>query len=271
MTRFFLVTDIHYGLDRKKKLGSKAPSLMDEFVKAANDAEIDCVVDMGDRVNTYSTDKDRKLMTRLKEKFNQIAAPVYSILGNHDVHTLSRKDNEDIMDCPAESYSRDMGDVKMLFWNPGMEIAKYKGLKIREKDLEWLEQELENSDKPCLIFSHIPLDNTEADDKYALTRDGWPNLSYFADAPKAREIIEKSGKVIACFAGHHHRNKESVIGGVHYITHQSLIQRIEDDPETPCGAYSLIEIEDGELRVTGFGTDQPDRSIPIPPSKKPKP
>lgn len=271
MIRFFLVTDIHYGLDRKKKLGSKAKGLVEDFVKAANSEDLDCVVDMGDRVNTYDNNTDKRFMKELKAEFNKVSAPIHSILGNHDLHNLSRKENEEIMDSPANSYSREIGGVKMLFFNPGLNVMKHKGLKVRDKDIEWLKAELDASDKPCILFSHIPLDNFEEDDKEALKRDGWPNLSYFERGPEIRKILEDSGKVIACFSGHHHRNKQSTINGIHYITHQSLIQRIEEEPETPCGAYSRVEIDGEEIRITGFGHGQPDRVIAIPPSKKPKP
>ena len=264
MLRFAVVTDIHYGFDRGYRLGSKAPQVMDDFVKAANDYGPDFVVELGDRISAKNKKEDEANMKALKAHFNKISAPTYSVIGNNDLRTLTRKDNETITGCPQEtSYGEDINGYRLLFWNPNVNTDAPSGLTMENDDLDWLKNELSSTDKPIVLFSHIPLDNTPEDNEEAEKWDGAPFRSYYPEAQKIRDIIEQAGNVILCMAGHKHTNRHRQYGETHFVVHQSLMQATTKERTESRNAYSFIEIEDDTIKIIGHGHKQPSHELKI--------
>src|SRR4051812_18944550 len=115
--RFAVITDIHLGPDTRAKLGTKAKGLLKVFARAAAKYKPDFLVDMGDRVTANDAAEARANMTTVTKIFNRIAAPVYNLIGNHDIARLTREENEQIMSNPGTSYSRDIKGYHFVFWN----------------------------------------------------------------------------------------------------------------------------------------------------------
>lgn len=241
--RAAVITDIHYGFDIKDKLGSKAPRLMEVFIKAVNKYTPDCVIDMGDRVSARCEEDDRNHMTSLKTQFNKLAAPVYSVIGNHDLKNLGRAGNEQIMGNPSESYSKDIGDCHLVFWNPKYWINE-DGINVREADITWLKDHLANTGKPVILFSHVPLDN-EGDEGFE------PITKYFfwTQGAQIRKVLEDAGNVILCMGGHRHRNRHKEINGIHYITQQSFTSQWREHYRIASRTFSYLEVEDDKITV----------------------
>src|SRR5687768_12257860 len=164
MLRFAVVTDIHYGFDQGNKKGSHAPRLIDRFVRVANKSKVDFAVDLGDRVICQSPEQDLHYLKKLTEQFNNLAMPKYSVHGNHDLRHLTRQDNEDALGLPGESYSLDIKEHHLIFWNPEVRVNEDKILTASKEDLAWLKNDLAASQYPAILFSHVPLDNTAHDD-----------------------------------------------------------------------------------------------------------
>ncbi len=260
--RFAVVTDIHYGFNSGRKKGAHAPRLIDRFVRVANKSQSDFAVDMGDRVINKNPQEDLFYLKQLKERFNALAMPKYSVHGNHDLCNLTRQNNADILGLPGESYSLDLRDFHLIFWNPSVDLTEDKILMIPDRDLVWLKNDLSANGNPCLLFSHIPLDNT-AEDPPPPKGDDWYFPSFYhAQGEGIREMIEDSSRVLICMAGHRHRNNHREINGIHYITHQSLTHRNKATGH-PYGAFSIVEIDHGEIRINGYGVKQESRSLKI--------
>ena len=69
------------------------------------------------------------------------------------------------------------------------------------------------------------------------------------NAADVRKVLEASGKVLAVFQGHSHKNDYKEIGGIHYCT---LVAMIEGSGAENNG-YSLLDVRaDGTITVTGF-------------------
>jgi hypothetical protein len=90
-----------------------------------------------------------------------------------------------------------------------------------------------------------------------------PLGAHYAEGAAARDIIERSGKVIACLAGHTHWNVRNTIDGVHYITIHSLTESFTTHPY-PTGAFGLLVIDE-HLTVEVFGRDPALHRLPIKP------
>jgi Icc protein len=261
--RLAVITDIHWGPDSGARLGSKAPKLMEAFIKAINKYKNkpDGVVDMGDRLTSRRHDDALQSLKGLKDCFNRIAAPVYHLTGNHDVRHLSRAENEAITGSPGASYSKDINGYHLIFWNPSVSLAGKDGMHIEQADMDWLRADLAAADKPAIVFSHVPLDNTGHDDldPEALKDNPWitkdtPRAAiegrfFYGEGPEARKLMEESGKVILCMAGHAHRNRYQNINGIHYITQQSLTQTYQKKYRVPTHAWSMVDFEDGKITV----------------------
>ncbi len=247
--RFAVITDIHYGPDAGSKYGSKAASLLNVFTKAAAGYDLDCIVDMGDRVTAHDHDEAVKNMQDVKAQFNKVAVPTYSVIGNHDLLHMTREENAQIMGNPGTSYSRDVKGYHFVFFNPPLDLA-HNGLHMSQEELDWLEKDLASTDKPTIVFSHVPLDNDESDNKSGRAASKSDRLYFFyPEGPQVREIMEKSGKVIMAMAGHRHTNRYREINGIHYITQQSLVQAYEKHYRKPHRAWTIIDIEDDEILV----------------------
>ncbi|MCB9991119.1 MAG: metallophosphoesterase [Rhodospirillales bacterium] len=258
--RIAVATDIHNGPDTKDKLGSKAPRLMKAFAKAANNFGVDCVIDIGDRISFKDQNTDTRYMKGLKALYNKIAAPLFSVLGNHDVKFLTREENAQIMGCPAESYSRDINGHHLIFWNPHHHCSE-EGLSLEQRDMDWLRDDLaKNKDKPTLLFSHVPLDNIHGEEKHRVER-----YFFWNEGANVRKILEDAGNVILCMHGHRHKNQHRDINGIHYITQQSLVNQWRKHYRVPSGTFSLIEINDDTIKVQRHGKPKKTYDLDIKP------
>ena len=256
-----LIADIHHGIDVGTKLGAAALPLLKSFVNWVNDLRPDLVVELGDRVNDLDRDTDYRWTCEVAHAFGKVIAPRVHILGNHDVMALSRDETEDAMQVSFASHSRDANGYHLVFWNCSVnfEDGTYH---LSAADLEWLSTVLAATDLPTVIFSHVPLDNGSMLGNFYFERLV-PNGGQYADGAAARDIIERSGKVIACLAGHTHWNSRNTIDGVHYITIHSLTESFTTHPH-PTGAYGLLTIDE-HLSVEVFGRDPILHRLPLKP------
>jgi len=245
--RAAVITDIHNGPDSGAKLGSKAPRLLESFAKAVSQYRPDSVIDLGDRITASNAADAAARMQGVCAVFNRLAAPVYSVLGNHDLKYLSRTANEAITGSPSENYFRDHDHVRLVFFNPRA-IARRRKRRIGSDEQDWLRDVLKHSPHPVIVFSHVPLDNLPQDEAGAKTlnqgRKGYASAFTYPDGPQVREILEQSGKVILCMSGHLHRNRCREINGIPYVTQQALVRTHRKKYRVPTGTWSKLELDD---------------------------
>ena len=246
---FAAITDIHYGPDTGAKYGSKAPGLLDVFAKAAMEYQPDFIADLGDDITAFNHDDAVKNLQSVKDVFNRMAAPMYNVVGNHNIIYLTREENAQIMGNPGTSYSRDIKGYHFVFWNPPMGTTG-SGLHMSKEEMDWLRDDLAATDKPTVVFSHVPLDNDAKDNKSGRAASKSDNLYFFyPEGEQIRKIMEDSGKVILAMAGHRHTNRVRDINGIHYITQQSLVQAHEKHYRKPHRAWSVVELDDDKITV----------------------
>jgi alkaline phosphatase len=110
---------------------------------------------------------------------------------------------------------------------------------IPGEQIEWFKKELDCT-CPVVVFVHQMLDSFSDIDKGLCIKN----------APELVEIIEKSGRVLAVFQGHHHSGHYSFRQGVHYFTLKEMIE----GPYPANNSFAVAEIDASlDIVLQGFG------------------
>jgi predicted phosphodiesterase len=248
-----LISDIHYGPDQGTKRGSLAPALFSKFAEWTQDAEIELVVDLGDRISDVDHEADLQEARVVGAAFAALTIPHFHLVGNHDVHRLTIEENEAALGLPLCSASVDIGGFHLVFFNANAKLSYDHGFSLPQSDLDWLHQDLAATTLPTVIFSHVPLNNGSMQgnfyfDKTAPHHAGYPA----AQSEQIRDIIERSNKVVLCINGHTHWNAYHCIDGIHYVTIPSLTETFPTYPLV-CESWARLSLSASEITISVMG------------------
>lgn len=259
--RLALIADIHHGPDIGTKIGSAAVPLMRDVLPELKAVNADAVIELGDRINDVDHDADIALQREVAEHFGLAGLKAAHLLGNHDNHQISRAEAENAFQRSFDSHSFDANGFHIVIWNAHSRLAytrasqvtaETRGFHFAPGDLDWLRDDLAATDLPTVICTHAPLDGGSMVGNYYF--ETLPQFGgYLEDGPAAREIIERSGKVVLCLAGHTHWNAVNVIDGIPYVTIHSLTESFTTNGK-PTGAWGVAEIGEN-VDVQVFGRD----------------
>ncbi len=259
--RLALVTDIHHGADIGTKGGRQALPLLHDFCDWVEGMQPDLVVDFGDRISDVDRETDMALTQDVAAVFERLTVPRVHLLGNHEVGKMTLDDAETALGQSLKSHSCDVGGFHLVFWNADVRMhSDPRRFEIAETDLSWLAADLAVSARPTIVLSHIPLDNGSMIGNFYFERL-LPGMGHYHNGAAAREIIEQSGTVFLCLAGHVHWNRHTAIDGVHHVTIQSLTERFTCHPQV-ASAHALLEVGD-DIRLEVFGNDPFALRLPL--------
>jgi alkaline phosphatase len=106
---------------------------------------------------------------------------------------------------------------------------------IPAQQVDWLLADLAKTSNPTVILAHQLIDES--------------GKHMVRNAAAVRAELERSGKVLAVFQGHSHRNDYQQIAGIHYTT---LVAMIEGSGLENSG-YAVLEVmRDRSIRLRGF-------------------
>lgn len=246
--RFGLVADCHFA-DKPPAIGRDyrgAARRLTNAVAAFNSLGLDFVVEMGDlKDNSGDVAGTLSALDRIESVFAAFKGPRYHVLGNHDMDILSKEEflsrvsNHGFAKA-LPHYAFTQGGFRFVvlddnFNADGSDYCRgnfdWRAALVPPDELAWLTRELDCAREPVVVFNHQRLDT---DDVLAAT-----------NAPAVREILERSGKVVAVFTGHHHDGGFSRIGGIPYYTVKGMTEVRNNLGE--CAV--VAEIADGRVRV----------------------
>ena len=252
--QFGIVTDSHYA--DADTVGSRyyrhSLGKLTECVELMNTQKVDFLVELGDLKDQNNPPVEQKTITYLRavEKiFQKFKRPTYHVLGNHDMHSISKEqfltNIENTSISPSKSYySFDFNGVHfvVLDANYSSDDTDYNhgnfdwtDTNIPLVELNWLRQDLAATRGPTIVFMHQLLDST--------------GPVYVNNSADIRQILEQSGKVTAVFQGHHHEGSYSYIEGIHYYTLKAIVE----GPGQENNSYAIVEIRpDQSITVTGY-------------------
>lgn len=255
-----LVTDIHNGPDHGTKIGTAAMDLLKKFCTFSMDFSADMVVDLGDRVSDIDPQTDLQHLQEVADIFNTLDIPRGHIMGNHDHENLTPRENAQALGVDMTSRVMVINGFHLVFWQANTKDFWPDGLNLLSCDLEWLDTTLSAANGPCIVFTHLPLDEGSMTGNYYF--DANPGYASYPEVANARQIMEKSCRVILCVAGHVHWNSVNQIKGIPYLALHSLSDCCTTAPD-PSGAWATLEIGDTiEWRV--HGRDPISLTLPVP-------
>ena len=247
IARFGLITDLHYA--DKPAAGTRYyRETLDKLTEAKDRFEnesLDFLVELGDlidRADTVTTERD--YLKRVNREFASICGDRHYVLGNHCVDTLRKEEFLDEVGQKDTFYAFRRSGIQFLvldacFRHDGVPYGRqnftWTDTNIPPAELEWLQAELANGDEPVIVFVHQRLDSS---DDHGVRNN-----------VVVRQLFEQSGRVLAVFQGHSHKNDHREINGIHYCTHVAMVE----GSGSGNNAYSTIDIRgDGTLRLHGF-------------------
>ena len=203
------------------------------------------VVELGDFIDAADSVKVEKgYLTRVNKDFAALPGKKHYVLGNHCVTTLTKDEFLDGVEQKKSYYSFDAGGFHFVVLDScfrsdgkpyGRKNFQWTDPNIPAKEIEWLQGDLKSAKGQTIVFAHQRLDVS--------------NHYGVKNSAQVRKVLENSGKVLAVFQGHSHKNDYKQIAGIHYCV---LVAMVEGSGIESNG-YSTMDIfEGGAIRITGF-------------------
>lgn len=248
--KFAILTDIHLGPEGHfhgilRKMNKDAKIFLDDFVEEMNSkVKPEFTVVLGDLVEDDNEVSDKNNISYIVNLLKKLECPVYYIAGNHDLKNISEKDLAKLFHCKKLYYSFDSGDLHFIVLFS--KVSEDETILIPDEQKEWLQKDLDSTDKKCMIFVHHGLADQD------LAGNPWfeerPEMCLIANRKEIRNIISASKKVIAVFNSHLHWDKQDFHDGIPYFTIQSLVEN-EDDMGIASEAHAVVNIIDDKVDV----------------------
>ncbi|RLI42728.1 hypothetical protein DRO69_10060 [Candidatus Bathyarchaeota archaeon] len=226
IVKFGLVADNHNSIYKTLRADlerDKALPYTENFVDEMNAWTDPCdfiavlgdIYDRMDGGSLLSLDEAEASLREICEAFSEAKMPVYYVLGNHDIAPVgatkawvkSILDDYPWMRFPYYYYSFDVKrfhfvvldgfDVDNLASNS--EAVHDDHFYIYDAELTWLKEDLANIDRPTVVFCHVPISG-----RWEPTSPDGSTYNRTINGAEVRDVLEKSGKVIAVFEAHWH-------------------------------------------------------------------
>ena len=255
--RVGLMTDLHYAdkAPTKTRFYREALGKLDEAVEYFNNEKPAFVIELGDLIDKATTVKQEvEWLGTIEKRYARLSMPRHYVFGNHCVATLTKEEfaaHTGMSKTPH--YAFEQAGVSFIVLDAcyredgvayGRENFDWKDTFIPKAQLDWLQTQLAAAKGPVVIFAHQRLDESA------------PHMVKNASAVRA--VLEKSGKVLAVFQGHSHKNDYQQIVGIHYCT---LVAMVEGSGMENSGYTMLDVMPDYSLRLHGFRR-QINRDLP---------
>lgn len=245
--RVGLITDLHYA-DKPSAGTRHYRESLAKLAQAAKQFEIRkpaFVVELGDLIDAAdSADVEKQYLKRIQREFQTLPGKKHYVLGNHCVHTLTKAEFLEGVEREKSYYSFDAGGFHFVvldscFRSDGTPYGRknfhWTDPNIPREELDWLAGDLKAAAGKTVVFAHQRLDVE--------------NQHGVKNAKAVRKILEDSGKVLAVFQGHSHKNDYREIAGIHYCVLAAMVEGsgLENN------GFSVLDLSaDGGIRVAGF-------------------
>lgn len=263
-SKIVIFSDLHYAPEKPinngsiidRKLMEYAEPLLQKLTdKINNEIKPDLVLNLGDLVEDFNDhDKDIINLNYIWNKFKNIKANFYSCIGNHDLRSMSsRNEVEQIMGYEHSTFSFDINELHVVILGTyvnndiGTESGGiFKTQYLSKEDLNWLKEDLEKNNLPTIIFTHFGV--AEDNMKGNWWFESCPEHALLGNRKELKEILKKDKNIIAVFSGHQHWTKTIIEDGISYYIVGSMTENINNDG-VPDGVYYIVEFDGEKIKV----------------------
>ena len=208
--------------DPHQDLMHDVESRLEKFMEVAEMRSPDIIIQLGDFCHP------KKENNAFLSLWNQFRGPKYHVLGNHDMDTASKTQTMEYWGMPSNYYSFDQNGFHFIildanYINEGGIYRDYEKSNfyidaalrtwVHPEQIDWLREDLANTNLPILVFSH-----------QSLVTDLWGIKNRTIIQKLFEETNRQAGfqKVIACFNGHNHIDAFRKINGIYYFDINSM-------------------------------------------------
>ncbi len=206
LVRFGVFADLHHDLikDGQQRVAA--------FITEMKQLKPDFILQMGDFCTPKPANKT------LMEVWNSFEGDKHHVIGNHDTDGGFTHDQVvDFWKARGKYYSFDLHSYHFVILNgnerPLNDTSKAYPRSILDEQYNWLQQDLDSTKLPVIVFCHQGIDN----DLDGLKEGNIIRILF-------ERVNKKAGfqKVKAVFSGHHHEDYHNVYNGINYIQINSI-------------------------------------------------
>jgi len=248
--KIIALADIHIGSDISTNFGIQEFKTLSKFVEIINKKfKPDCVIELGDRVSSLGLEENKSNSIKLRNILEIIHAPVFYLLGNHDIEEMSVKGNEEIYNCSFANRIEYINGFRLLLLNMQDPVVEKIGGSISEGQIKWLRSKLITKNVPTLVFSHQAIDDQEIISNINFSKI--PELAFVRNKKTLRDLFNSSQDVLAVINGHLHWSNIWIKFNVPYISIPSFIETWGKNKKIP-GAFSEIIIRSDGIDISFY-------------------
>lgn len=255
--KIVLFADIHYFGDdiekaifnTQKKLVQYAIPITDKLVETVNgDEEIDMCVNLGDIIqDTQDKGRDLVCLDLMFRKLENINCPCYSVLGNHDLKMMDSVEEVEAVLGKKSTCSVDMDGYHLVFLTTEVRSELglgrggcYKAQYMAQETIDWLKEDLERNELPCVVFTHYGLAEEEPINDECM---------FMKNRADVKAVLKNDKNILGVFSGHQHVTKTIVEDGIPYFLLGSMTA-CSETAGVPTGVYMELVLKGGRLDVT---------------------
>jgi 3',5'-cyclic-AMP phosphodiesterase len=259
-----LVTDLHFGPEARfagklRKLTAHAGDLARAFVERMNrEVHPDLVINLGDDIEDESPEADRARYLECQGILTGSDCELINVAGNHDTVHLRPEDLLAIWGSQRTALysSLDRGGIHFVILHtrerPDHDVT------LGEAQLAWLAEDLRHHPFPAfptiVLMHHSAADQDLRGNRWF---EGRAHVCLVRERRKVRALLEAHGGVLAVFNGHLHWNHLDLVGGLPYVTVQSLIENLDDDaPGRAAAAHAVVRVSQKRIVVEVEGAER---------------
>lgn len=213
------------------------------------------MINLGDLVKDFNDHhKDIVNLNYIWNKFKKIKEPFYSCIGNHDLRSMSsRNEVERIMGYDHSTFSFDINGMHVIllgtYVNNELGTASggiFKTQFISDEDIMWLKEDLNKNKLPTIVCIHFGVAEDDMKGNWWFEKN--PEHALLGNRKELKEILKKDKNILAVFSDHQHWTKTIVEDNIPYYVLGSMTENIKDNG-IPDGVYFIVEYDGEQLKV----------------------
>jgi DNA repair exonuclease SbcCD nuclease subunit len=252
-----IISDIHYGPLHQstnhpgyiRQDSEQALTALEETITHLNQLDIDAFLQLGDLIIPENHDADLTRIGRILIELTKSKAPVYSLLGNHDLDNLNLDDYQNLVKKFPLNQGM-VGNFSIDDWDFWWLNHRHNHTRdyLADSEMNQIKKNHSNTTHRC-ILTHYPLIAPDITDSFYF--DSHPQKAKLAN--ENLELLWKNQPTLL-LNGHLHFYSHISHGHIHAITQAPFSENLQtkeyasNHPHT----YTILEIQDDQCQFSTY-------------------